>query len=118
MSAEPALVTELEDRKAKRDEIAAYFKAREWQEITAEELRAITPHYQQRISQCRSQLEMTIVNVRKSYEDALGAMHRLDGSYVFRPTGPAQGRDAGTFVAPSWASAHPASFEPPFELKS
>ncbi len=114
---EPSVVTEIEDRKAKRDEIAAYFKAREWQEVSAEELRAITPHYQQRISNCRMDLDMTIVNVRKSYEDALGETHRLDGSYVYRPTGPAQGRDAGSFVAPSWPSAHPVPFEQPFELR-
>lgn len=74
---------ELVDRQAQRDTLAALFRRRPLEPITPAELRAITPHYQQRISECRRQLGMTLKNVQQWRTDDDGVKHRIDGSYVF-----------------------------------
>lgn len=105
---------ELDDRKAQRQKIAALFKSRPLEDITADELRTITPHYQQRISECRRLEQMKIVNVRVSITLADGSEKRLDGSYRYEPY-ERLGRDAGELVPRPWDATGP--FTEPFTLK-
>ncbi len=114
---EPTVAQELEDRKADRDRIAAYFKARPLAEVEPAELEALTTNYHQRISECRLQLGMTLKNVRRSRTDDDGTIHRLPGAYRYQPHGEALGRDAGSIVAAGWSTPHSRPFEQPFELK-
>lgn len=110
------LPTELDDRKAHRDAIAALLKASPLQDIEPDTLKAITPHYQQRISECRRKLGMTIENVRRTRQDADGRVRRQDGAYMYRPTGPALGRDAGTLAPAEWPTVHGRPFQEEYEL--
>ncbi len=114
---EPSIAVELEDRKAKRDEIAAYFKARPLAEIEPEELLKISVNYHQRISECRRELGMTLQNVRRTRLDDAGTVHRLPGAYRYQPHGEALGRSADEVIAAGWSTKHGRPFEQPFELK-
>lgn len=114
---EPTIAQECEDRTAQCEKIAALFKSRPYEEISPEELRVITPHYQQRISNCRSKMGMTIQNIPKSRQDAAGVVHKADGWYRWLPDGPPLGRAADTVIAAGWSTKHGRPFEQPFELK-
>jgi hypothetical protein len=116
MTPEPTVATELEDRKAKRAEIAAYFKARPLAEVEPEELLKISVNYHQRISECRRELGMTLQNRRRTRTDDAGAVHRLPGAYRWLPTGEPLGRDSGTVIAAGWSTKHSRPFEEPFTL--
>ncbi len=61
----PNITEEVEDRAAQREKIADLFKAHPLETIYPGQLRAITPHYQQRISECRKPKHggLNIVNV-------------------------------------------------------
>jgi hypothetical protein len=109
--------TEIQDRQAQCEKLAALFNARPYEEISPEELRGITPHYQQRISDLRRTRKMTIQNVPKTFEDASGAVHKADGWYLYRPLGEPLGRAADTVIAAGWSTKHSRPFEQPFELK-
>jgi len=80
---EPEIVTELEDRAAQRDKIAALFRLHPLEDISAGTLRDITPHYQQRISEIRRQLKMNVQN-RPIWVEAgpRARKKRLDGSHI------------------------------------
>ncbi len=110
------LDTERADRQAHRDAIATLFKAAPLKEIEPETLKAITPHYQQRISECRRDLGMIIRNVPRSLTDAGGRKRKRDGAYRFEPF-ERLGRDAGTIVAAGWSGKHQAPFQEVFRLK-
>ena len=114
----PTIAVEVEDRKAKRDEIAAYFKARPNLEIEAADLLEITVNSHQRVSECRRELGMTLQNVRRTRQDDQGVTHRLPGAYRYQPHGEALGRDSGAIVAAGWSTKHGRPFEQPFELIS
>lgn len=115
---EHAIAQEFEDRKAQCETLAALFKSRPYEEISPDELRQITPHYQQRISNCRRKpFSMTIQNVPKTRQDDSGTAHKADGWYVYRPDGAPLGRDSGQVIAAGWSTKHGRPFEEPFILK-
>ena len=97
-----ALSEELSDREMHRQQIADLLTAQPWQDVPAETLKAITPHYQQRISECRRKpYSLRIVNVPCYLEDAKGRKKRLDGAYRFEPQEP-HGRDATQPIQDRW----------------
>lgn len=110
-----SLPDELDDRKAQRQKIAALFKSRPLEDITADELKVITPHYQQRISECRRLEQMTIRNIRVEYVALDGSKKRLDGSYRYENF-ERLGRDAGEFIERGWKQDGP--FTEEFRLTS
>ncbi len=104
-------------RAAHRDILAAWFRSHPLAVILPDELEALVGrNYQQRISDCRTELAMTIENVPRSLTLASGKVKRLSGAYRYRPDGEALGRDSGTLAPASWPGTHPAPFQPPFEL--
>jgi len=113
--------TEIEDRAAQRDKIAALFRLHPLEDISAETLREITPHYQQRISELRrkrgAEPGMRLENRPQWVEDApTGRKKRLDGSYRYLPFEPL-GRPADSVIAAGWSTKHGRPFEEPFLLK-
>jgi hypothetical protein len=88
-----SLETELEDRAFHCQKIAELFRLHPLEDISADTLKEITPHYQQRISQIRRRFKMRIEN-RPQYLDSGpgGRQKRLDGSYRYLPYEPL-GRD-------------------------
>ncbi len=112
---EPSIADEKAARLAQRDMIAALFRSHPLQEIDNAILKAITPHYQQRISECRRQLGMTIQNIRVSVAQADGTLKRLDGNYRLLTQAP-HGRDAGTFTSREWTHVE-GPFTEPWTLK-
>ncbi len=117
MTPEPTVAQELEDRKADRDRIAAMLKMSPNEDVESDTLRAVTPHYQQRISECRRQLGMVIQNRPRSAQDSSGRVRKQDGAYRWLPDGEPLGRDSGAIVAAGWSTKHGRPFEQPFELK-
>jgi len=83
----PTVAQDREAKKAQRETIAALFNARPLAEITPLELRKITPHYQQRISELRRQKPepMRIVNVPQWMRRPDGSKAKQDGNYRFEP---------------------------------
>ena len=78
----PTVAEDREAKKAQREKIAALFTARPLEEITPLELRRITPHYQQRISELRRPpSNLRIVNVPQWVLRPDGSKARQDGSY-------------------------------------
>lgn len=91
---------ERDDRAEHRAKIEALFLAHPLTEIQNAILKAITPHYQQRISECR-RLGMDIRNVPVFVPSGVpGRMKRLDGNYKFHPTPGA--REGTTPAADRW----------------
>lgn len=91
----PTVCDEKQAHVIHRAEIAALFKGRPLEDIQPGELAAITPHYQQRISECRRLESMRIVNVKQWIVLADGSKKRLDGAYryePYEPLGPASDR--------------------------
>jgi hypothetical protein len=93
------LSTELDTRKGQRDKLAAWFTARPWQEVTSDDLERLIGHnFMQRLSECRTELGMTIENLPQWLQDGSGRkIQRLAGHYVYRPQS-AQGRAAHEFT--------------------
>lgn len=117
MMAEPTVAEERASRKAHRDAIAAILKASPLEDIEPDVLKAITPHYQQRISECRRDLKMVIQNQPRSRQDATGRKVKQDGAYMYRPTGEPLGADASVpDRAREWPTVHGRPFEEPFRL--
>lgn len=114
---EPSVSHEKADRLFQRDQIAALFKQHPLEDIEPAILRAITPHYQQRISECRRDLGMTLQNRPRTCQDVAGRVKRLDGAYRYLPDGPLLGRDAGTLMAEGWPTAHGRPFREEFRLR-
>lgn len=117
MASAPGLRAELDDRQAQRQKLAALFRASPFVDIEPDELRTITPHYQQRISELRAKDGLTIENVLRTALDGSGKAIRRDGAYRYRSTGPALGRAADTLMEAEWPTAHGRPFEEPFSLK-
>lgn len=111
---EPSITDEKAAHQAQRETMAALFRSRPLEEIDNAELKQITPHYQQRISECRRLLKMQIHNIRVFVVLADGTKKRLDGNYRYEPYD-RLGRDAGTFAPRTWTTAGP--FTEPFTLK-
>ena len=108
------IAQEKQDRQFQRDAIAAIFRAAPLEEIDHDRLAQITPHYQQRISECRRQLKMHIANVRVCIALENGTLKRLDGNYRYHPN-PPLGRDASEPVPRLWTTDGP--FTELFTLK-
>ena len=104
------------DRQFQRDKIAALFRLHPLEDIEPEILKSITPHYQQRISECRRELGMWLENRSRWAQDRSGTKHRLDGAYCWYPDGKPLGRDAGQVVAAGWSTKHGRPFEADFKL--
>lgn len=92
---------ELRDRALHRATIQALLCAVPWREIEAAELRKITPHYQQRITEIRKQSGLRIVNVPRS-EVIDGKAHKRDGAYRWEPD-PITARDPSVPSPEQWA---------------
>lgn len=115
----PTVAQEKASRLANRDTLAAWFRKNPLREISPDELEAMVGrNYQQRISDCRTELHMNLENVPRTAADAAGRVKRLSGAYVWRPEGQERlGADAGGFRAPGWPSEHPAPFQEEFRLR-
>lgn len=117
MSNEP-VVSEISDQQGNRDTLAAWFKAHPYVEISADDLEAmIGRNFQQRISECRRDLKMTVQNVPKWGEDNSGRRKRLTGGYLYRPDGAPLGRSAETQVEAEWPTVHGRPFAEEFRLR-
>ena len=103
---QPSIAEEREARAAQCAKLADLFKSRPLAEIEPDELKAITPHYQQRISELRRKAKMRIVNVPRSLEMADGTKRKRDGAYMWTPHTPL-GRDAGQPVPAPWNQDRP-----------
>lgn len=108
----PTVAQEKASRLANRDTLAAWFRKNPLREISPDELEAMVGrNYQQRISDCRTKLGMTIVNVPRAVKDASGSVKRLSGAYRHQPTGESLGRDAGAYQPRrEWDSGNPGPF--------
>ena len=106
---------ELSDRAQHKAKILALCQARPMVEIEPDELRTITPHYQQRISELRRD-GWYIENVPRTLTLANGQTKKRDGAYRYLPYEPL-GRSADTIVAQGWSSKHGRPFEESFRLK-
>ncbi len=111
---QPSLGNEIEDRAAQRAKIAALFQAHPLMMIHANDLKAITPHYQQRISELRRKHGMNIENVPQSVPDLTKPRYRngeprrkkIDGAYRYL-TYDRLGRDAGMPTLAPWNQDRP-----------
>ena len=110
---EPNISQECADRALQREQIAALLKAHALEDVEPEPLRAITPHYQQRISECR-RIGMHIENRPRYLALSGGKLKKLDGAYRYLPYEPL-GRDAGTVTARGWNQNGP--FTEEFRLR-
>ncbi len=118
---QPSIAEEREARAAQCAKLAELFKARPLAEIEPDELKLVTPHYQQRISELRRKQHMRIVNVPRSVDvmvrDDGGRLkwkaQKRDGAYMFTPHEPL-GRDAGQSVPAPWNQDRP--WAPEFRL--
>ncbi len=113
MADQPTVAEEREARAAQCAKLADLFKARPLAEIEPDELKAITPHYQQRISELRRKAKMRIVNVPRSVTLADGTTKKQDGAYRYENF-ERLGRDAGQPVQAPWNQDRP--WAPEFRL--
>ncbi len=112
----PSVAEEVEDRAIHRERIAALFREHPLEEFGPDELRRVTTHYQQRISECRKPeyFGMNIVNLPKWIEDTSRPktkkgkprMKRVDGWYRYEPF-ERLGRDAGVPTLAPWNQDRP-----------
>lgn len=108
------IATEMDDRDFQRQKIAALLTARSPADVEPDELRLITPHYQQRISELRVKHQMHIENRPRFLALANGTKKKRDGAYRLLPYAPL-GRDSGTIIAQGWN--HDGPFTEEFRLK-
>ncbi len=102
----PTLPDELSARAAQCAKLADLFKSKPLAEIEPDELKAITPHYQQRISELRRKAQMRIVNVPRSMTRSDGTVAKQDGAYRYENF-EKLGRDAGQPVPAPWNQDRP-----------
>ncbi len=103
---EPSIAEEREARAAQCAKLADLFRSRPLHEIEPDELKAITPHYQQRISELRRKQQMRIVNVPRSVTRSDGSKAKQDGAYRYENF-EKLGRDAGQPVPAPWNQDRP-----------
>ena len=107
------IAIELQAHRLHREQIEALLKSRPLETVEPDELKKITPHYQQRISESRRH-GLRIENVPRWLELADGTKKRLDGAYRYSPH-PKLGRDAAERVPREWN--HDGPYQEPFRLK-
>ena len=95
-----SVATEKAAHRLHREQIEALLTSRPLDTVEPEELRKITPHYQQRISESRRH-GLRIENVPRWLILADGTKKRRDGAYRFLPH-PRLGRDAAESVPRRW----------------
>jgi hypothetical protein len=118
MIPEPNIPQEIADRQGHRDILAAWFKLHPLEDIGPDELeRLVGRNYQQRISDCRLELGMTLQNRPRTVQDGAGKVKRLSGAYRYLPMGEPLGRDSGQVVAAGWPGKHGRPFEEEFRLR-
>ncbi len=100
------------DREMQRLKIELLFREHPLTLIDCEILKAITPHYQQRISECRK-LKMDIRNVPRFLARDDGSLKRLDGNYKFHPIA---GAREGTSPSPERWPVPDAPYEETWRL--
>ncbi len=103
---EPSIAEEREARAAQCATLRQMFEARPLVEIEPDELKAVTPHYQQRISELRRKQQMRIVNVPRSVTLSDGTTKKQDGAYRYENFD-RLGRDAGQPVPAPWNQDRP-----------
>lgn len=92
-----------------RAEIEALLMAVPLREIEADDLKKITPHYQQRISESRAKFKASghrFENVPRFDVMADGTKRKRDGAYRYVPYRKL-GRDAGELVPRGWNNDGP-----------
>ena len=107
------IAIELQAHRLHREQIEALLTSRPLETVEPDELRKISPHYQQRISESRRH-GLRIENVPRWLELSDGIKKRLDGGYQFVPFEPL-GRDASKLVPRGWTNTGP--YQEPFTLK-
>ncbi len=105
--------TELQTHRLHREQIEALLTSRPLETVEPDELRKISPHYQQRISESRRH-GLRIENVPRWLELTDGTKKRLDGGYRFYPYAKL-GRDGAELVPREWTNDGP--YQEPFRLK-
>lgn len=81
----PSVAEEKVQRLYHRDAIAAIFKGRPLEELDSAAFKHVTEHYQQRISNCRTDLGMNIVYTKRWIERADGSKQRVEGTWKYLP---------------------------------
>lgn len=107
------IATALDTHRLHREQIEALLKSRPLETVEPEELRKITPHYQQRISESRRH-GLRIENVPRWLELTDGTKKRRDGAYRFVPFA-TLGRDANALVPRRWTET--GAYQDNFRLK-
>ncbi len=106
--------TALADHAMHRATIEAWFDAHPLLEIEANDLKKITPHYQQRISEIRQRTGKRIVNVKRT-RLVDGKVKAADGAYRLELQTP-HGRDASVPAAEAWTIPGAPFSDQPFAL--
>ncbi len=115
--AELSVSSALADHAMHRATIEAWFDKHPLMEIEAADLKLITPHYQQRISEIRQRTGKRIVNVKRT-RLVDGKVKAADGAYRLEIQAP-HGRDASVPAAEAWTipgapfGAEPFALTPP-----
>jgi hypothetical protein len=81
----PTVLEEKAQRQAHRDAIAAIFRSRPLEELEAADLRVVTVNYQQRLSNCRTELDMHIVYTKRWIQREDGSKQRIEGTWRYQP---------------------------------
>lgn len=100
-----------------RAEIEALLMAVPLREIEADDLKKITPHYQQRISESRARFKALghrFENVERFDMQADGTKRKRDGAYRYVPYRKL-GRDASELIPRGWTNDGP--YQEEFRLK-
>lgn len=85
--APPTVHEEKAHRIYHRDAIAVIFKRRPLEELEASDLRIVTLNYQQRLSDCRTELGMKVVYTKRWITREDGSKQRIEGTWRYQPYG-------------------------------
>jgi hypothetical protein len=102
-----------QDHALHRATIEAWFRSHPLEVREADDLKAITPHYQQRISEIRQMSKLRIENVKRT-RVVNGKVRAADGGYRYVPHEPL-GRDATIPVPDRWP-VEGAPYQEPWKL--
>jgi hypothetical protein len=84
-SDQPTVHEEKAQRIYHRDAIAAIFKRQPLEELDSSAFKHVTEHYQQRISNCRTELGMKIPYTKRWITREDGSKQRIEGTWRYQP---------------------------------